>query len=343
MRIDFHFYTIYALSRAVGFSPDNAYVIAYASQYTDDEVNEEPISFENGGDFAPIITAHRIFDLGAVTERTCKKVWIPFHFVPGNLGTEDERMLTRTNSPLIQAMINELLSYDLLSYSRHLLGIMLHAYADTWSHQNFMGMVDGMNEVSQLRVDGEDIGLYNLAPTLGHAQAGSTPDEPRLEWEYLDYKGEFHQVTNYDRALEAAQNCHKVLAQFLNKFEDSFRDSRFIPWDQIEGKVMELFRQPTDLAGCVTAWGEAIANGEFGFQPQGKDINLIYDASEWFNVAIETESMVNQESGQFIECFFKNDNYEASDIKYFNEAAGFYWSTLFTKNAERLGLTDALI
>jgi hypothetical protein len=33
MRIDFHFYAIYALARAVGFSPDNAHVIAYASQY----------------------------------------------------------------------------------------------------------------------------------------------------------------------------------------------------------------------------------------------------------------------------------------------------------------------
>jgi hypothetical protein len=343
MQMDFHFYTIFALARTVGFSPDNAHVIAYASQYTDDEASENTISFENGGEFEPIITAHRIFDLGAVTERICKKVWIPFHFVPGNLGIGDERMLTRANSSLTQVMINELLSYDLLPYSRHLLGIMLHAYGDTWSHQNFMGMVNGMNGASQLRVNGEDIWLYNLAPTLGHAQTGSTPDEPRLDWEYMNYKGEPHQIANYYRATEAAQNCHKVLSQFMDKFEDNFRDSKFIPWEQLEGKIMDLFRTPTDLAGCVTAWAKAIAEGEFGFQPHGKDINLIYDASEWFNVAIKTESTLNQESGQFVEYFFKNDNYEASDLKYFNEAAGFYWSTLFTKNAERLGLTDALI
>ncbi|MCK9374558.1 MAG: hypothetical protein M0P73_00240 [Syntrophobacterales bacterium] len=343
MRLDFHFYTIYVLSRVVGFSPDNAYVIAYASQYTDDEASENPILFENGGELEPIITAHRIFDPGAVTERICKKVWIPFHFVPGNLGIGDEQMLTRANSSLTQAMINELLSYDLLPYSRHLLGIMLHAYADTWSHQNFMGMVNGMNEASQLRVNGEDIWLYNLAPALGHAQTGATPDEPRLEWEYLDYKGELHRVANYNRAIEAAQNCHKVLSQFIDKFEDDFRDSQFIPWEQIAGKIMELFRTPTDLAGSVTAWGEAITASEFGFQSQGKDINLIYDASEWFNVAIKSESILNQESGQFIECFFKNDNYESSDLKYFNEAAGFYWSTLFNNNAERFGLNSALI
>jgi hypothetical protein len=343
MRIDFHFYTIYALARAVGFSPDNAYVIAYASQFTDDEVNENTILFENGGEFEPIITAHRIFDPRAVSERICKKVWIPFHFLPGNSGVGHEQMLTLANCDLAQAIITQFLSYDLLPYSRHLLGIILHAYADTWSHQNFAGITDGMNRATNLRVDGENVWIYNLAPTLGHAQTGSTPDEPRLEWEYINYKGELQQIANYNRAIEAAQNCHKVLSQFIDKFEDNFRDSKFIPWEQIEGNIMDLFRIPTDLAGGVTAWGEAISDHEFGFQSHGKDINLIYDGSEWFNIAIQTESVLNQESGQFIECYYKNDNYEASDIKYFNEAAGVYWSTLFLKNAEAFGIADALI
>lgn len=343
MRIDFHFYTIYALARSVGFSPDNAYVIAYASQYTDDEVNENTILFENGGEFAPVITAHRIFDPLAVSERICKKVWVPFHFLPGNRGVGIEKMSTVANGNLAQAIINQFLSYDLLPYSRHLLGIILHAYADTWSHQNFMGMPNSMNKASELRVQGKNIYIYKLAPLLGHAQTGSTPDDPTLEWEYMNYQGTLQHITNHDRALDAARHCHTVLSQFIDKFEDNFRDSRFIPWEQIEGKIMDLFRTPTDLAGCVTAWGEAISDHEFKFQSHGKDINLIYDGSEWFNVAIETESILNQESGHFIECYFKNDNYEASNLKYFNEAAGFYWSTLFYKNAENMGLTIASV
>jgi len=343
MRIDFHFYTIYALARSVGFSPDNAYVIAYASQYTDDEVNENTILFENGGEFAPVITAHRIFDPLAVSERICKKVWVPFHFLPGNRGVGIEKMSTVANGNLAQAIINQFLSYDLLPYSRHLLGIILHAYADTWSHQNFMGMPNSMNKASELRVQEKNIYIYKLAPLLGHAQTGSTPDDPTLEWEYMNYQGTLQHITNHDRALDAARHCHTVLSQFIDKFEDNFRDSRFIPWEQIEGKIMDLFRTPTDLAGCVTAWGEAISDHEFGFQSHGKDINLIYDGSKWFNVAIETESILNQESGHFIECYFKNDNYEASNLKYFNEAAGFYWSTLFSKNAENMGLTIASV
>jgi hypothetical protein len=343
MRIDFHFYTIYTLARTVGFSPANANVIAYASQYTDDEVNENTILFENGGEFKPIITAHRIFDLMAVSEGICKKVWMPFHFVPGNMGEGRERLLARADGPLIQIMIEEFLSYDLLPYSLHMLGIILHAYADTWSHQNFMGLTDGMNKVTDLKVEGEGIWLYTLAPTLGHAQSGSTPDEPRLTWEYHNYMDAPLQVTNYDRALDAAMHCHKVLSRFMDKFEDNFRDSIYFPWEQIEQKIMNLFRQPTDLEGCITAWAEAITENEFGFHSHDKDIHLTYDPSEWFNIAIRTESEMNQESGQFTEYYYKNDNYQASDLKYFNDAAGFYWSTLFTKNAEKLNLQDALI
>jgi hypothetical protein len=343
MRIDFHFYTIYALARSVGFSPDNAYVIAFASQYTDDEVNENAILFENGGEFAPVITAHRIFDPLAVSERICKKVWVPFHFLPGNRGVGIARMFTVANGDLAQAIINQFLSYDLLPYSRHLLGIILHAYADTWSHQNFMGMRNGMNQASELRVRGKNINIYKLAPKLGHAQTGSTPDDPTLEWEYMNYQGTLKHITNHDRALEAARHCHTVLAQFMDKFKDDFRYSKFIPWKQLESNISDLFTKPTDLKGCVTAWGEAISGNKFGFQSHGKDINLIYDASEWFNVAIKTELIMNQESGQFRECYFKNDIFIASDLKYFNEAAGFYSYTLFLKNAENLHITAALI
>jgi hypothetical protein len=344
MRIDFHFYTIYALARSVGFSPDNAYVIAYASQYTDDEVSENTILFENGGEFVPIITAHRIFDPHTVSEEICKKVWVPFHFLPGNQGVGMDQMFTVANGDLAQAIINQFLSYDLLPYSRHLLGIILHAYADTWSHQDFMGVPNGMNQASGLRVQGKNIYIYNLAPPLGHAQTGSTPDDPTLEWEYVNYQGTLQHITNHDRALKAARHCHTVLSQFMDKFQDDFRDSKFIPWEQLEGNISELFTQPADdLPGCVAAWGEKISDNAFGFQSHDKDINLIYDPNDWFNVAIKTDSMMNQESGQFIDSYFKNDNFAASDLKYFNEAAGFYWSTLFTKNAERLGLTAALI
>ena len=38
----------------------------------------------------------------------------------------------------------------LASGNPYLLGIALHTYADTWSHQNFTGMQEGWNSVYRL-------------------------------------------------------------------------------------------------------------------------------------------------------------------------------------------------
>jgi hypothetical protein len=333
MRLDFHYYTIYALARAAGFSPDKAYVVAYASQYTDDEVNENTILFENGGEFAPFITAHRIFDLHTVTEEICKRVWMPFHFLPGNLGAGEEKFLTRPNGMIAQELVAQFLSYDLLPYSLHLLGIILHVCADTWSHQSFMGLLNDLNAVADLRVNGEVVWEYRLLPRLGHAQSGSAPDDPGCAWSYLDYQGEpRHDIVNYHRTRDAAHNCYLLLSRFINKFADDFRASAAIPWQQLEAKIIGLFRYQTSEQGAITAWGQAISGGDFGFNPSGRDLNPIYDQREWFDTAIKSASKMNPESGQFEDYYFKNDNYETSDLKNFNEAAAFYWSTLFSEN-----------
>ena len=55
MQIDFHFYTIYALARAAGFMPDNAFTIGYASQHTDDAKYEHALEFQNGGRFQQVL------------------------------------------------------------------------------------------------------------------------------------------------------------------------------------------------------------------------------------------------------------------------------------------------
>jgi len=53
------------------------------------------------------------------------------------------------------------------------LGIALHSYADTWSHQNFSGLQEPWNSVYP---------WYNIfksiAPNIGHAEAGHLPDAP---------------------------------------------------------------------------------------------------------------------------------------------------------------------
>jgi hypothetical protein len=345
MRIDFHFYTIYVLARAAGFSPDDAHVVAYSSQYTDDEVSENDIWFEGGDIFKPHITAHRIYDPHAVTTEIAKAVWMPYHFVPGNTGTGDERLITRTNGPVIKEIINEFLNtdFDIILYGLHLLGIILHAYADTFSHQDFVGIRNEMNRVDDLKISGEEVPeflAYRMLPTLGHAQVGSTPDEPYREWEYWNYSGE-HEIHNHQRALDAAQFCYALLIRFLGQFP-KFVSFPPVSWKKLEGKLGDLFENNQDIEACRKAWREAITKAEFWFVPQGRDIDLEYSEREWFEAAVRKETLPS-ESGQLEDRYIKEENFDRSNFKLFNDAASYYGSTLYQKIIERENLELALI
>jgi hypothetical protein len=352
MRVDFHFYTIYALARAAGYNADNAYVIAYSSQYTDDEANPEPIDFENGGSFEPHITAHSLYSLETISPRICKEVWVPFHFVPGNKGENDDRMITKADGDIINEIIREFLeNYNSLPYSSHLLGIILHAYADTLSHQNFMGIIDTKNDVREIWIDGEsndfvekfvtEMGGEYLIPHLGHAQAASVPDEPNRKWGYTDYSGKALQIVNLGRALDAAKKCYEVLLRFLEK-RPELKSYPPLTWEKISGKISELFETKGNLKDCITAWGEAIFTGTIGFKYEEK--YRIYDAAEWFNMAIDTEETWSSEGpGQFLIHYQKRDNFDNSNLKLFNDAAGAYYSSLFIKTAEGLKLDQVMI
>jgi hypothetical protein len=67
MEKDFHYYATYALANKAGFSNDDSYIIAYASQYVDDNNEHQypkkdglpqfPFGIKsNGGFFRPIMT-----------------------------------------------------------------------------------------------------------------------------------------------------------------------------------------------------------------------------------------------------------------------------------------------
>ena len=88
MQIDFHFYTIYALARSAGFHPDEAHTIAYASQHTDDAKYDHALEFTNGGRFQQVLTAHKYIHPDVLTKSVSYRIWMPFHFLPGNLGVD---------------------------------------------------------------------------------------------------------------------------------------------------------------------------------------------------------------------------------------------------------------
>lgn len=326
MQIDFHFYTIYALARASGFKPDDAHIVAYSSQNTDDAKYEHALDFENGGRFQQVLSAHKLFNPRALAKATCYRIWLPFHFLPGNSGRDFYgRMLTKPNSIIAQRMVEEFLSSDLKPYSLHRLGIILHVYADTWSHQNFMGIIRDMNDVKWLKGIKKSIlkgltqrALGYWAPKLGHAQAGTIPDEPYRNWEYKDYLGHRFQISNQERALNAAQNCYMVLSRFLKRFPQLL-SSPVLPLQKILEKIGELFSNQGELQERAKAWQQAISNGTIGFEPKGRDNNLTYGDREWFRAAV---TVITEEGEK--DRYERNEGFEISNWKYFHDGAAFH-------------------
>ena len=51
MDIEFHYYITFILSRKAGYSADDAYTIAYSSQYTDDNKKHYYVNYPDGHHF----------------------------------------------------------------------------------------------------------------------------------------------------------------------------------------------------------------------------------------------------------------------------------------------------
>jgi hypothetical protein len=203
VNVEFHYYTIYYLAQQAGFSDDEAYVIAYSSQYLDNAL----VSYEvkhDAGVYQTLVTHH----FGFWDRSQEWDVWIPFHFYPG--GTDAKRPVrldgaanpfdVQPNSPPAKAMLVDALN----SRNLYRVGIALHTYADTWAHQNFSGRNESWN-----RVDPE-----SPIPPIGHAQARRDPDAVDAAWHDPRLRPPANKVGNRHRFLAAAGRIYRYLATY---------------------------------------------------------------------------------------------------------------------------------
>ena len=231
MQIDMHYYATYALARAGGFTSGDSQIIATASQFVDDNAGtweDAETLFSDGArlDVEPTAhhTAHWTNWTAGVAAHHQRRVWVPFHFLPGGEGTSYlTRMTCRKDSEIAREMVEHHLGLHTKPYYLALLGIMAHVYADTFSHYGFSGVASEENQIrdDSLRIVNErefsreildhiatkrDSFLANysreakglkslvtefmsdLADTttggLGHAGVLTYPDRPYLVWEF---------------------------------------------------------------------------------------------------------------------------------------------------------------
>ncbi len=210
MEKDFHYYLIYSIAKITGY--DDADIIAYASQFVDDNnegqfsIDEQKVCFPervraHGGYYYPIMT--QSLSPKSLNQYIQKYVYVPFHFLPGDnnvvINGKKNKLNTTPNSRNARALLKNALK----SNNPYQIGIALHTFADTWSHQNFTGLQEDWNSIYP---------WYNIfksiAPNIGHAEAGHSPDVISDIW--TDHRlGK--KVNNQDRAFKATREIYKLL------------------------------------------------------------------------------------------------------------------------------------
>jgi len=337
MQIDMHFYGAYALSRAAGITPQTASVIAYASQFVDDAIDDEAIVLELPGRCAilPTMTSHKPIDYQNTLPGDQWKVWVPFHFLPGNDDTAATfvgKMVCLKNSEPAKMMLAHVVNQREAPFGPHLAGIAAHIYADTFSHYGVVGLGRDWNRVrnESIEIRGSDsIRHYlwerfeefktrlagSLAETIpvGHGSVGTFPDRPYLSWEYeyepLDKYEPRRPVVrnNADDYMEACEGLYTFFSKFITDAPAYGDPAAAVPWASVADTVFDIVTAEGTRDERVSRWKKAIAGGKL-FDPAEEDRTVDYDARLW-------------KSAHISECLSKEETATGNDACLFFKAA----------------------
>jgi hypothetical protein len=297
MQIDFHHAVSYVAARLAGFNHHDAGIIAYCAQYVDDAADSSCVRFSNGAHYQRINSAHKIVDLRNLDEVENQLVWVPFHFLPGNcglgpgqepLGEFVAKLVCARNSPVANSMLAAAIEDNDKPYSLHRLGVAMHVYADTWSHQGFAGVIDEINRLDDACETGgrETIGdlqeflcdiLDASVTPLGHACAQIFPDLPFLQWEYRNGWGQLVSRNNTDLFCEAADCMCRAMQEYRRRRAADAAVSGIGAGDM--AVIRNLFETLTQQEGARrhSAWLSAIRDGAFSFGPE----HISYNEDAW--------------------------------------------------------------
>ena len=211
MQKDTHFYLTYALARRVGIGTDDAEIIAWADQYTDDMT-------ENTAEDDKYGIQTQCGKLDNWEDRQIQlTVLIPFHFLPGF--DPVDRWKTESDNPRARELVG------LAQNNLYRLGIALHAYQDTFSHEGFSGWREPLNSCYDWYY------LESVLPNVGHAEMRVIPDVTNYVW--TDPRSG-NTIDNKERALAAAKGTFDFLAEFFPPANSGI-------WSAIKADLTRLF------------------------------------------------------------------------------------------------------
>lgn len=315
MQLDMHYYGTYAMARSAGLKKDAARIIATAAQFVDDNAEKESINFRDGGRLDAEATAHHAFDRKNIDLEDQRRIWVPFHFLPGNEGASfTERLVCRMHSRVTEEMVAFNLSMSDRPYALPLVGITAHVFADTFSHYGFSGISSRRNKVvnDSFRLHGlepemekyvtakaekfredyaKEAGLLDnvkswfaegLSGALGHGAALTFPDRPYLVWqfEYEEPPAASPLRENPQTFLEACRGLHAIFRRFALARPD-LAENDCADFADIEGTVGGILKLQAPKSGRIQAWRKAARDGRLF--PAGAEAIPGYNAFQWLN------------------------------------------------------------
>ncbi len=310
MNIEFHYYITKYLALQAGFDKEEAEIIAYSSQYLDDNFIPLKIKtpqndiYQNFISQTPDITN---------PEKKLIRIHLLYHYLPGTptstkVSRKDGKMHLLMTTPASN-YAQEIFFETTKSEDLYSLGIASHMLADTFSHQNFVGTFDEINSMT---------GVWESSKNhLGHADAQFKPDIPNLIWHDPRLIEENATIDNTERILLAA---NKLYSNFLliTMMEEGY-------WSKVKKNLTDIIK-PTitepELAAekeqrkeRINKYNELFA--EFNAEDE-------YNPMKWLDDTIEEDIFLkNKKIKPETGLTFKKD-FEKSNWYKFQEALKFY-------------------
>lgn len=289
MQIDGHHAMTYIAARLAGWPRTKASVIACSAQYVDDATNSGVIHFNSGAMCSRISSAHKMLDYRNSSELANHRVWVPFHFLPGNGGlpagdnpdgTFIRKLICYPGSHVAGDMLRSCAADIDKPYALHRIGITMHVYADTWAHQGFAGINHKINEVHGLKSNNRSLDrsffkkianyFVSEAFPLGHGAALSRPDRPSLGWQYKNGQGEEVKRSNPEIFMEAVDRMCRAMQCFRQRQFDMDLDAMDGLSGGDAGVISSLIRKIKGESGEERhhQWLAEINGGAFSFGPE---------------------------------------------------------------------------